>query len=314
MKHLLIMILLFPLVAGAWEQSDKKTPDESVFITTSSGELLKAYLWYPEGYFYGNAEQKFNAVVMAHGCAGAHYKDNPDQWTKKYVSGKFKVWGNLLNKQGMIVMLVDSFTTRDAGGDVGGGVCSSTDPLGRPAKIDPVSVRPADIAEAIRYLKTSNALRVDKVGVLGFSNGGTSALVMANHESLVERTGELAELGKEAFSLPFDAEYRADLFVSLYPGCGLNGYSESTNGIFAGHFETYTDTFMFIASNDTVLPENTKEKCRQLRILDAEKNSEAPNMMVKVIKNTDHQFDYTEENEVPVRNTIDRIIALFDSM
>ena len=315
MKYILIFILLFPSsLNAAWQSTDKKTPDESVNINTYSGEAIKAYLWYPENFQAEKANKKYKAVVMAHGCGGAHYKDESDKWTAPYVAGKYKVWGKLLNEQDIVVMLVDSFSTRDDNGDVGGGVCDTSDPLDRPDKIDPVSVRPADIAAGISYIKSRSDFQTDKVGVFGFSNGGTSTLVLANHENLIERSNALKESGKKWFDLPFNEAYRADLFVALYPGCGLNGYSAATRDIFNDLFLTYTDTFLYIASDDTSLPANTKEKCQSLRLLDAEKTFDSPNMKMKVVVNTDHQFDYYEADEQPVKETIERILALFESM
>jgi dienelactone hydrolase len=211
------------------------------------------------------------------------------------VSGKYKVWGKLLNERDIVVMLVDSFTTRDVDGDVGGGVCYTGDPLYRPGKIDPISVRPADIAAGISYVKSRSDFQTDRVGVLGFSNGGTSALVLANHEDLMKRSDVLNKSGKTWFDLPFNQEYQADLFVALYPGCGLNGYSNQTQDIFNDEFLTYTDTFLYIASDDRSLPANTKEKCQSLRLLDAGKSYDYPNMTMKVVENTDHQFDYKGE-------------------
>jgi dienelactone hydrolase len=304
--------LLLPLTVQAWSSSDKKTPDESIYIDVPGiDEQVKAYLWYPDNY---GVDEQLNAVVMAHGCGGAHYKDNAYQWTKSYISGKYKVWAKLLNEQNMVVMLVDSFTTRDDDGDVGGGVCSSSDSLGRPDKIDPIAVRPADLAAGIYYFKTNQEVDIQSVGVLGFSNGATSALVLANHKSVIERADELADNDKTIFDVPFTEAYKADAIVSLYPGCGLNGYSEQTQDIFSNSFSTYADTFLFAASNDTSLPDDTSQKCQSLMELDTQREFVGSNMMLKVVADTNHQFDYKEEDELPVQKVMQRIIRIFESM
>lgn len=311
MKLVLIFMLVTSFLFANWASSDKKTPEEEIVLTqVDTQEELKGYLWLPENY---SADKKYAAVVMSHGCGGAHYKDNPSQWSKRYISGKYKVWGKLLNKADIMVLMVDSFSTRD-NNDVGKGVCSSSDPLARPEKIDPISVRPIDIASGIAYLKNRTDINPDKVGVLGFSNGGTSALVLANHENLVERNEALNTLGKSTFNLAFEESYKANTIVSLYPGCGLSGYSPETQGIFKEQFMTYTDTFLYIASNDTSLPDNTKEKCHKLRVLDSNKSYLLPSMKMKLIENTNHQFDYYENDEAPVIQVINRIIKIFESM
>lgn len=315
MKYLLLLTLLFPLFAQAgWQSGDKKTPTQTLNIPTAAGEQLHAYLWLPEGY---SPNETYKAVVLAHGCGGAHYKDEPAKWTKRYVAGKFKVWGKLLNEQNLIVLLVDSFTNRDDNGDIGGGVCSSSaTALERPVRIDPVAVRPADIAYGIDYLKQHYP--VSKVGVMGFSNGGTAALVLANHANLAQQDqapqdGFLDTSLKQWFNLPFQANYQADLIVSLYPGCGLNGYSPLTQNSIQ-NFDSYTDTFLYAASDDAALPSNTKQKCQSLAVEDANRSFESPNMMFKILVDTRHQFDYKENDEATVAATIQRILALFVSM
>lgn len=311
MKNWLLMLVVLPGLAFAnWTSSDKKTPEETLEILDYQDELMNAYLWLPEDH---DPNLEYSAVVMVHGCGGAHYKDIPEQWTAKYISGKYKVWGKLLNQQNIMVLMVDSFTHRDVNNDIGGGVCGG-DPLDRPAKIDPISVRPADIAKGIEYLKSRDDVDADKVGVLSFSNGGTAALALANHAALVQKQQALMDAGKEWFNLPFDAAYQASTFVSLYPGCGLNGYTDATQGVLSNDFNTYAETFLFSASNDTSLPDDTLEKCAALRTMDAQHAPEQTNMQMRVVENTNHQFDYKEEDEQPVIRTIDRILSLFATM
>ncbi len=311
MRKLLALFLMLPLFAQAgWQNSDKKTADETLAILTSNGEVMNAYLWLPEDH---DPNQTYSAVVMAHGCGGAHYKDEPEKWTAQYVSGKYKVWGKLLNQQNMVALLVDSFSHRDEGGDVGGGVCGG-DPLSRPAKIDPISVRPADIAEGIAYLKSRQDIDSGKIGVLGFSNGGTASLALANHESLSGQAPDLSNHGKVWFDLPFSPEYQASTFISLYPGCAMNGYQEASQGLFAQQFTTYAETFIFAASNDTSLPSDTPEKCDALRQLDASSGIMRSNMQLSFVEDTNHQFDYKENNEAASAKAINRILALFASM
>ena len=306
-----ILLLAFVTLSAKWSSSEKKTPNETLTITqTETGENLRGYLWLPKDY---KSNQKYPAVVLVHGCGGAHYKDDSSYWNAKYLAGKYKVWGKLLRDNGFIVFLVDSFTTRD-NDDVGKGVCHTKNPLERPSKIDPISIRPGDIASAIAYLKSRDDIKPNKVGVLSFSNGATAALVFSNHKSLINRYSKLKAKNKKAFNLPFEDKYKASKIIALYPGCGLNGYSEDTRYIFKNKFETDTDTYLFMASNDTVLPKDTKEKCTHLEELDSHKTINAPTMKLQEVPDTDHQFDYYENNEQPVINTINTIIYIFKSM
>lgn len=311
MRTLLIILCFFSATSFAnWTSSDKKTATETLEILNFQDEVMNAYLWLPEDY---DPNLDYAAVIMVHGCGGAHYKDESDKWTAKYVSGKYKVWGKLLNDKNIIAVLVDSFTHRDVNGDVGGGVCGG-DPLDRPSKVDPISVRPADILATIAYLKSRDDIETDKIGVLGFSNGGTSTLVAANHQSLDQRKQALMDSGKTWFNLPFSEQVKASTFVSLYPGCGLNGYSDATQDIFAQHFDSYTETYIYAASDDKSLPDDTLQKCQSLRLLDAQFHADNSGLQLNVVPATGHQFDYLEEDEVPVQRTINRILALFSTM
>ena len=270
-----------------------------------TGEDLKAYLWLLKDY---DPNKKYPAVVLAHGCGGAYYTDEPDKWTAQYIAGKFRVWGKLLSNHGFIVLLVDSFTTRDNNGDVGGGVCDTKDPLERPSKIDPVSVRAADIASGVAYLKSRDDVDSSRVGVLAFSNGGTAALVLSNHQDLVNRKDELSSEGKEVFDLPYSKEYKPTIIITLYPGCGLNGYSQETNDIFKNRFSVDTDTYIFLASDDKSLPNNIQE-CNHLYNL-----NDNDKLHLSTTANSDHQFDYYQSDQEAVKETITKIVNLLISM
>ena len=298
-------------VASAFNNIKDASYKESLPNSTLSikqddtGEYLRAYLWLPKDY---DSNKKYPAVVLAHGCGGAHYTDDPDEWTAQYIAGKFRVWGKLLSDNGFMVLLVDSFTTRDDNGDVGGGVCDTPNPLDRPSKIDPISVRPADIASGVAYLKSRDDVDSSRVDVLGFSNGGTASLVLSNHKDLVDRANELQQDGKEVFDLPYEPIYEPNKIITLYPGCRLNGYSQETNDIFKNRFKVDTDTYIFMASDDKTLPSDYKYYCN--RLVDLNPNDE---LHLTTVANTDHQFDYNQSTQTSVKEAITDIVNLLRS-
>ena len=306
------LLALLPL-AGAqadWSAQDKESPHQSLSIASLDGEKLNAYLWMPKPDARG---RKYPAVVMAHGCGGAHYRDEPRFWNARYVAGKYKVWGKLLSERGFMVLLVDSFSTRDDD-DVGKGVCDSKNPLGRPARIDPVSVRPRDIAAGIAYLKQRRDIDADRIAVLGFSNGATAALVLAAQPSLFERRAQLAASGQRWFDLAPDERFRPALVVALYPGCGLNGYTPATRGLFRKRFQSAPPSWIFMASDDHRLPPDTRRKCLKLQKLDQQKKTKSAPLQLVTVPHSDHQFDYYENDEAPVRAAMAQILALFAAM
>lgn len=279
-----------PALAG-WSSGDKETPDETLTFTATSGEDLRGYLWYPDNY---DPQSTYKAVVMAHGCGGAHYTNDAELWIASKVAGKFKVWGNLLSQQDLMVLLVDSFTTRDVDEDIGGGVCSISYST-RPTKIDPIDVRPMDIASGIAYLNGRDDVSEGQIGVLGFSNGGTSALALSSHGVL------------NPFNVPFTAQYKAARIVALYPGCGMQGYHQGSEDLYDNVYEAYTDTYLYAASDDGSFSPGYLDMCQALEDLD-------PDLWYSVVGNTDHQFDYYENGEANVDATMTLIIQGFVDM
>ena len=164
------------------------------------------------------------------------------------------------------------------------------------------------------WLKNRDDVNPNKIGVLGFSNGATSALVLSNHKMLNEQAAQLAEAVKSHFVLPYESQYQANTIVALYPGCGLNGYQPATQNIFADNFDSNTEVFLFVASQDTHLPDDTLTQCHGLRNLDAQSAAAQTNLQMRVVPDTDHQFDYKQAQQPAVAQAIRRILALFGSM
>jgi len=137
-----------------------------------------------DGYFYAaktTVSPKAPVIVALHGCGGMMEKrEQPNSRSKNYA--------RLLNEQGWHVLFLDSLTARGVKSVCGG-------------KTDVTQAhRVADVQAAVTYLAKHSDADVERIGVLGFSHGGTATLLSND------------------VSVKYAANPRA--FVAMYPGCG----------------------------------------------------------------------------------------------
>ncbi len=119
----------------------------------------------------------FPAVVLMHGCGGllpTHAR-----------------WASLLNKLGYVTLMLDSFRPRSVFN-----VCT------RPVRIVSPSFRALDAYGALAYLQGLTFVDPKRIGLIGWSHGGTSALEAVNHAGITAR-------------LP----HRFSAVVAFYPYC-----------------------------------------------------------------------------------------------
>lgn len=178
---------------------------QRIKVPTTSGPALEAWLWRPTH----PMSTPGPAVVMLHGCSGVYGSNGYGDESR--ISSRFSDWARRLLDEGVHVLLLDSFSTRD--------------PLAQPAlarqnycgdrsalvaiqareEID----RPRDARAGYDVLTALSApgggLAIDpaRVAVIGWSHGGSAAMA-----SVAEGTFA---------SSPFV------LAQSFYPGCGLYG-------------------------------------------------------------------------------------------
>ena len=111
------------------------------------------------------------AVVMMHGRAGAYSSAADGRYDASTLSRRHRMWGELWARQGYLAILVDGFGPRGY-------------PQGfprfsygrRPPEVDEVAVRPLDAYGALAYLRTRADVVPDRIGLQGWSNGGSATL------------------------------------------------------------------------------------------------------------------------------------------
>lgn len=114
-----------------------------------------------DGYFFAASTpdaQKSPAIVALHGCGGMLEKKGlPNSRTKNYAQ--------LLNKQGWHVLFVDSLTARGVQS-----VCGGKNQVTQAQRV-------TDVQAAIAFLAKRKEVDDSRIGILGWSHGGTTALL-----------------------------------------------------------------------------------------------------------------------------------------
>jgi len=192
----LALVLPFLLAHCASLVSDRLplTYDAKSVGGPNSGAPLRLYL--PPG------NGPFPAVLVMHSCSGI--TDNTRTW-----AGRLVGWG-------YAAVMVDSFGPRNQRS-----VCESVDSI-------PARLRAQDAHNAAIYLRTLPNIRAERIGIVGFSHGGSTTLWAAiGAEIPVDRGGH-----------PFQAG------VAYYPGC-------------AGRWQVgpyVTDVLILTGKNDSWTP------------------------------------------------------------
>lgn len=158
---------------------------------------LTAYLFRPRTPVQGDAP----AVVLMHGRAGAYSSLANGVYDETTLTQRHRYWAEYWAERGYYALIVDSFGPRGHPGGFAAGTYAS-----RPADINEVTIRPLDAYGALRFLRALDGVDDDRIGLMGWSNGGSAVLAaMAD-----DKPGDMRRIG-----------FRAG--IAMYPGCGLQG-------------------------------------------------------------------------------------------
>lgn len=167
MWRLLAIALLLPCAVGAARAETVHFASVAVG-NVRAGPQIPARLIRPSG------PGPFPAVVLAHSCAGMNL--HTDAWAARLV------------KWGYVVLVPDSFSPRGTNA-----VCTT------PGVVTP-DMRVSDIAGALDFLSAYPGVIKDRIGLIGHSHGGATAL------RAVQKTFDLEARGLRGA-------------VAYYPGC-----------------------------------------------------------------------------------------------
>jgi dienelactone hydrolase len=185
----------------------------------------------------------FPAVVILHDCSGLGPRS----------SGSPARWANELLRQGYVIVIPDSFTTRGHAG----GVCTNPSPSRN--EVSPRR-RVPDAQEALAYARALPYVDGAHVGVMGGSHGGSTTLA-----TMVDSHSGFA------------------VGIALYPGCGVR-YGDWRPGT-AGVYKPVAPLLILSGALDDWTP---AEPCRQLAEIS---RSAGYPIAIKIYPGAHHSFD-----------------------
>jgi len=250
------VLFILPTSREADGQEDGPVPERVTFVSADGRTNLVGYLYKPTTM---NAE-RLPAVVMMHGRAGAYSERAHGVFDASTLSLRHKAWGDEWAHAGYVALLVDGFGPR---GYPQGFPRHSYD--SRPAELNEVTVRPLDAYGALAYLRSRPDVISDRIGLQGWSNGGSAAISAMS----LEAPGITAPTATTGFRAA----------VVFYPACGLKGQFNDRP------FLPYAPVLVFHGTADE---EVSYKRCEKLVELSRENGG---NVHIKIYDGATHSFD-----------------------
>ena len=153
------------------------------------------------GYFFAASTSPAPAIAMFHGCGGAYDKDGQ-------LARRQREYAALFNGLGLHVLVVDSLTARYEKE-----LCTQRNASRRVTQAN----RRLDALGAIAYLADRADVDAKRIGLIGWSNGGSTVLSATNlhHRDVVAATP------KPAFAIAFYPGCESDLKRGYLPSAPL---------------------------------------------------------------------------------------------
>ena len=206
-------------------------PERVTFQSADGMTTLVGYLFKPAAM----STDRVPAVVMMHGRGGAYSTRAKGVHDASTLSRLHQMWGQLWAQHNYIALLVDGFGPRGYPQGFPAGSYKT-----RPAELNEVTIRPLDAYGALAYLRSRPDVVADRIGLQGWSNGGSTTLAAM----AIGTPGIDSKTSMSGF--------RAALV--FYPGCGLKDRFE--NG-----YRAYAPVRIFQGTDDE---EVSPQRCRQL--------------------------------------------------
>ena len=248
----MIVIGAFRPVRG---QAQGTLPATVQFPSADGTTTLTGFVYTPKD----KRAERAPAVVMMHGRAGPYSINVKDRgpYNASTLSKRHKMWGESWSALGYVAVLVDSFGPRGYPGGFGRHTINE-----RPDAVNEVTVRPLDAYGALAYLRGRSDVAPDRIGLQGWSNGGSAAL---------------AAMAADAQRLAGTGGFRAALV--FYAGCGLRGHFDAQG------YRPYATVLAFHGTGDE---ETSPKLCQRFVERSRELGSD---ITLKLYPGASHGFD-----------------------
>lgn len=212
MRALLFIIVLLSSAAPCRAAHDVESVSFPALKPFEDARVALAALQYrPRG------DGPFPAIVLLHGCSGMYTPSG-------YVTPSYRRWAELLAEDGYVALLVDSFNPRGHRS-----ICEQ-----QKRTILESRERVDDAYAAARWLAVQPYVAAGRIGLIGWSNGGTGTLYSMRPASRTEPAFRAA--------------------VAFYPGCRTLTRAQTP-------YRPYAPLLILIGEADDWTP---AEPCREL--------------------------------------------------
>jgi dienelactone hydrolase len=234
-----------PLARSSAVAVDPWPTGQRIDVSIPNGALgytLNGYLYLPPGTPTDETSDapKVPALVMLHGCAGL-FNDSGQLkrvFDQASTDSAQQGWAQRALGAGIAVLLVDSLTTRGLSDGsqvtitrngspvtvtISKGICKEGS--GYPGDdvlfakgVEETTQRPLDALAARQFLATVPGIDTNRVGVLGWSHGGSTVMALLAHSNTWTSSNGQTQTGTAPLynaAKPFKVGY------AFYPGCGL---------------------------------------------------------------------------------------------
>jgi carboxymethylenebutenolidase len=241
------------LAAGAAQA--QSLPDTVRFVSLDDKTNLVGYAFLPAN----KRSEHAPAVVMMHGRAGAYSTLAKGRYDASTLSQRHQMWGRFWAAQGYVALLVDGFGPRGYWKGFPAGSYEN-----RPPELNEVTVRPLDAYGALDWLHKRDDVLPDRIGLHGWSNGGSATLATM-----------AAGTGTTPTPTPGNGFTAALVF---YPACGLKGQ-------FKSGYKPYAPVRVYHGTADE---EVSYRRCRDL--VEGSRKQGGP-IEIKLYQGATHSFD-----------------------
>jgi carboxymethylenebutenolidase len=268
---------LLPALAAAADR-----PERVTFPSKDGKTTLVGYVFKPASPRGGRVP----AVVMMHGRAGAYSSLANGRYDADMLTKRHKEWGERWAAQGHVALMVDGFGPRGYPKGFPAGSYGS-----RPTELDEVTVRPLDAYGALAYLRTRPDIAGDRIGLMGWSNGGSA--------TLASMATDAPGTSKPSPQTGFRAA------LAFYPGCGLRDH-------FKAGYTPYAPVHVFQGTADE---EVSASLCKEFVDRNRQKGADID---ITLYPNATHDFDdpgqkrqSVEANATANRDAATRAVQFF---
>ena len=234
MRPYRLSILMFSALTFA-RVAVAQVPDTVSFDSADGKVKLTGYLYLPDAKAWPGPRP---AVVLLHGRSGV-FSSAAKKYDATTLAARTTLWGKFWAERGYIGLYVDTFGPRG----YAKGFEAGTNNGSRPLEINEITVRPHDAYMGLKFLRTRNDVKKDRVFLQGWSNGGSAAL-----STMAEKT-----IGLE--NPTADSGFHAA--IAVYPAC------TPVTKYYGSYYRTYAPLLLLIGTQDEEVSYANCEKMAQ---------------------------------------------------